>query len=128
MISRKNSLILFMLWFHKKTFFKFIFTVSGRGTRWRFNLGSIIIIQMCWISDGCQLWWRKYAGKGIKNPCIKIPYYCNFFPIFYSKLHTLKPWYNEPQVSDFHDIVNKIQVSFWGFPKHIIFDIVNYLI
>ena len=31
---------------------------------------------------------------------------------------TLKPWYNEPQYSEFRDIVNKT--------KHITFDIVNY--
>ena len=36
------------------------------------------------------------------------------------KLHTLKPCYNEPQYSEFRDIVNKT--------KHITFDIVNYSI
>ena len=40
----------------------------------------------------------------------------------------LKPWYNEPQYSEFHTIVNKTQLPFWGFTKHITFDIVNYLI
>ena len=42
--------------------------------------------------------------------------------------NTLKPWYNEPQYSEFRDIVNKIQLPFWGFTKHITFDIVNYSI
>ena len=41
---------------------------------------------------------------------------------------TLKPWYNEPEYSEFQDIVNKIQFLFWGFTKHITFDIVNYSI
>ena len=41
---------------------------------------------------------------------------------------TLKPWYNEPWYSEFHDIVNKTQLSFWGFAKHITFDIVKYSI
>ena len=40
---------------------------------------------------------------------------------------TLKPWYNEPQYSEFCNIVNKTQLPFWGFTKHMTFDIVNYL-
>ena len=43
-------------------------------------------------------------------------------------INTLKPWYTEPWYSDFHDIVNKTQLPFWGFTKHITFDIVNYSI
>ena len=39
---------------------------------------------------------------------------------------TLKPRYNEPWYSDICNIVNKIQLSFWGFTKHITFDLVNY--
>ena len=31
--------------------------------------------------------------------------------------------YNIPQYSEFRDIVNKTQLPFWGFTKHIIFDI-----
>ena len=42
--------------------------------------------------------------------------------------HIIKPRYNEPQYSEFRDIVNKTQFPFRGFTKHIIFDIVNYLI
>ena len=41
---------------------------------------------------------------------------------------TLKPRYNEPWYSEFCNIVNKPQVPFWGFTKHITFDIVNYSI
>ena len=41
---------------------------------------------------------------------------------------TLKPRYNEPRNSEFRDIVNKTQLLFCGFTKHITFDIVNYLI
>ena len=41
---------------------------------------------------------------------------------------TLKPWYNKPQYSEFCDIVNKTQLPFWRFTKHITFDIVNYSI
>ena len=44
---------------------------------------------------------------------------------------TLKPWYNEPRYSEFRNIVNKTQFPFWGFTKHITFDIlskVNYSI
>ena len=40
---------------------------------------------------------------------------------------TLKPRYNEPWYSEFCNIVNKIQLPFWGFTKHITFDIVNYI-
>ena len=39
---------------------------------------------------------------------------------------TLKPRYNEPWYSEFLDLVNKTQFLFWGFTKHITFDIVNY--
>ena len=43
--------------------------------------------------------------------------------------NTLKPRYNEPcWYSEFCDIVNKTQILFRGFTKHITFDIVNYLI
>ena len=31
---------------------------------------------------------------------------------------SLKPLYNEPQYSEFHDLVNKTQLPFWGFTKH----------
>ena len=41
---------------------------------------------------------------------------------------TLKPWYNESRYSEFHYIVNKTQLPFWGFTKHITFNILNYLI
>ena len=41
---------------------------------------------------------------------------------------TLKPRYNEPRYSEFRYIVNKTQLPFEGFTKHITFDIVNYLI
>ena len=41
---------------------------------------------------------------------------------------TLKPRYNEPRYSEFCDIVNKTQLPFLGFTKHITFDIVNYSI
>ena len=44
------------------------------------------------------------------------------------KIYTLKPWYNEPRNSEFLEIVNKTQLPFWGFTKHITFAIVNYLI
>ena len=40
---------------------------------------------------------------------------------------TLKTWFNEPQYSEFCDIVNKTQIPFWGFTEHITFDIVNIL-
>ena len=40
-------------------------------------------------------------------------------------LTALKPWYIEPQYNEFHDIVNKTQLLFCGFTKHITFDIVN---
>ena len=36
---------------------------------------------------------------------------------------TLKPRYNEPRNSEFLDIVNKTQLPFYGFTKHITFDI-----
>ena len=36
---------------------------------------------------------------------------------------TLKPWYKEPQYSEFRDIMNKTQLPFLGFTKHITFDI-----
>ena len=36
---------------------------------------------------------------------------------------TLKPWYNEPQYSEFHNIMYKTQLPFWGFTKHTTFDI-----
>ena len=39
-----------------------------------------------------------------------------------------KPRYSEPRYSEFRHIVNKTQLLFWGFTKHITFDIVNYLI
>ena len=42
--------------------------------------------------------------------------------------HTLKPRYNESQFSEFRNIVNKIQLLYWRFTNHIIFDIVNYSI
>ena len=48
--------------------------------------------------------------------------------IYQQYTHTLKPWYNEPRYSEFRDIVNKTQLPFWGFTKHITFDIVNYSI
>ena len=38
---------------------------------------------------------------------------------------TFKPQYSEPWYSEFHDIVNKTQLPFWGFTRHITFDIVN---
>ena len=41
---------------------------------------------------------------------------------------TLKPGYNEPRYSEFRDIVNKTQLPFSGFTKHITSDIVNYSI
>ena len=41
---------------------------------------------------------------------------------------TLKPGYNAPRYSEFRDIVNKTQLPFWGFTKHITFDIVNHSI
>ena len=37
-------------------------------------------------------------------------------------IHTLKPRYSEPQYSEFRDIVNKSQLPFLGFTKHITFD------
>ena len=46
----------------------------------------------------------------------------------WNECHTLKPRYNEPRYSEFHDIVKKTQLPFCGFTKHIIFDIVNYSI
>ena len=39
--------------------------------------------------------------------------------------NTPKPQYNEPWYSEFHNIVNKTQLPFWGFTRHITFDIVN---
>ena len=42
--------------------------------------------------------------------------------------YTLKPRYNEPQCSEFRYIVNKTQLPFEGFTKHITFNIVNYSI
>ena len=42
--------------------------------------------------------------------------------------YTLKPRYNKPQYSEFRDIVNKIQLPFSGFTKHITFYTVNYSI
>ena len=47
---------------------------------------------------------------------------------FNFSLNTLKPWYNEPNYSEFRYIVNKTQLPFWGFTKHITFEIVNYSI
>ena len=44
------------------------------------------------------------------------------------QLDILKPRYNEPQYSEFPDLVNETQLPFWGFTKHITFDIVNYWI
>ena len=41
------------------------------------------------------------------------------------KTCTLQPQYNKPRNSEFLDIENKIQLSFWRFTKHITFDIVN---
>ena len=41
---------------------------------------------------------------------------------------TLKPRYNEPQYSEFRELVKKTQLPFCGFTKHISFDIVNYSI
>ena len=38
---------------------------------------------------------------------------------------TLKPRYSEPRNSEFLDKVNKTQLPFWGFIKHITIDIVN---
>ena len=47
----------------------------------------------------------------------------------FQMLSTLKPRYNEPQYSEFCDIVNKTQLTFLGFTDHITFDIVvNYSI
>ena len=40
----------------------------------------------------------------------------------------LKPWYNKPRYSEFHDIVHKTQLPFDRFTKYITFDIVNYSI
>ena len=42
------------------------------------------------------------------------------------EVSTLKPRYNEPQYSEFRDIVNKTQLPFLRFTKHITFDIDNY--
>ena len=39
--------------------------------------------------------------------------------------NTLKPRYNEPQYSEFCDIVNKTQLPLRGFTKHFTFDIVK---
>ena len=49
-------------------------------------------------------------------------------PGFSEFVCTLKPWYNEPEYSEFLNLVNKTQFLFWGFTKHITFDIVNYSI
>ena len=43
-------------------------------------------------------------------------------------ISTLKPRYNEPQYSEFRNIVNKTQLLFGGFTKYITFVIVNYSI
>ena len=49
--------------------------------------------------------------------------------LFTSSFHnTLKSRNREPQYSEFCKIVNKTQFPFWGFTKHITFDIVNYSI
>ena len=48
--------------------------------------------------------------------------------IIISKISTLQPQYNKPRNSEVLDIVNKTQLPFWGFTKHITFDILNYSI
>ena len=58
------------------------------------------------------------------------PHKMIFDPVF-TYLSTLKPRYNESGYSEFCDIVNKTQLPYWGFTKHITFDIyyiVNYSI
>ena len=39
--------------------------------------------------------------------------------IIISKISTLQPQYNKPRNSEVLDIVNKTQLPFWGFTKHI---------
>ena len=39
----------------------------------------------------------------------------------------LKPWYNKLRNSEFRYIVNKTQLPFWGFTRHITFDICSEL-
>ena len=34
---------------------------------------------------------------------------------------TPESWFSEPRFSEFRDIVNKIQLPFWGFTRHITF-------
>ena len=62
---------------------------------------------------------KKAKGSGFESLCSVSRYY---LPDMRS---TLKPLYNEPRYSESHDIVNKIQLPFRGFTKHITFYIVN---
>ena len=69
--------------------------------------------------ESIEILWSSwfYCKKNILLRCCMIIMIC-----------TLKPQYNEPRYSEFRDIVNKTQLPFSGFTKHITSDIVNYSI
>ena len=69
-------------------------------------------------------WRENFVGKNIPS----IFWNTKRDQTKHERKSTLKPWYNEPRYSEFCDIVNKIQLLFLGFTKHITSDIVNYLI
>ena len=68
-----------------------------------------------------EMKWRFSVITAVKCSWIQV----SNFAVY---IHTLKTRYNEPGYSEFCNIVNKTQLPFWGFTKHITFDIVNYSI
>ena len=75
----------------------------------------IHLVLPCCLCILCTIWASSFWLVAVKSNKVRMEY-------------TLKPPYNESRYSEFCDIVNKIQLPFWGFTKHITFDIVNYLI
>ena len=83
---------------------------SGRAG-WAELVGQIEQADLTVTLDFYFVWYRdhlipfraKYEQKffGLTGPNIQV--------------HTLKPRYNERRYSEFHNIVNKTQLSFWGF-------------
>ena len=112
------------------------FELSSRCSKFGFAKVRMFEVRTFWVRSNttayslflllyCSCWWKIQTinfPSRLEESLINA--FCNSTQLG----STLKPRYNEPRYSEFHDIVNKTQLPIWGFTKHITYDKMNYSI